>query len=199
MFYLFSLNTQKVSQSPTVLRYKISSELAAFYTKLTKSPDQACSATYLISGEYMFPFSCNANTGSRSKKKANGCLLDMDIDSDSSPYDFTPTQSQSQSQPPLKPHFKECGNVEGGKKGNKDVVVQIRLTVVGEAELGGRYVYLSAFVFVSESIISCPAAKAKYTKVNSVTLYSLSPAPIRVSLNLISCTVCRLIGGQYVE
>ncbi|KAL9713497.1 CDC27 protein [Leucoagaricus gongylophorus] len=123
-------------------------ELAAFYTKLTKSPDQACSATYLISGEHMFPFSCNANTGSRSKKKANGCLLDMDIDSDSSPYDFTPTQSQSQSQPPLKPHFKEYGNVEGGKKGNKDVVVQIRLTVVGEAELGGRYVYLSAFVFV---------------------------------------------------
>lgn len=126
----------------------VASELAAFYTKATKSPDQSCSATYLISGEYKFPFSCDAdgtNTGSKRKKKENGWSLDLDMDSDSSPYDFTQSQSQSQSR--LKPQ--ESVNIEGRKKGNGDIIAQIRLTVVGEAGLQGMFAFRHLFSSVA--------------------------------------------------
>lgn len=126
----------------------VASELAAFYTKATKSPDQSCSATYLISGEYKFPFSCDAdgtNTGSKRKKKENGWSLDLDMDSDSSPYDFTQSQSQSQSR--LKPQ--ESVNVEGREKGNGDIIAQTRLTVVGEAGLQGMFAFRHLFSSVA--------------------------------------------------
>jgi len=126
------------------LAVHVASELAAFYTKVTKSPDQSCSATYLISGEYKTPFSCNADgtdTGSKRKKKENGWSLDFDMDSDSGPYDFTQSQSQSQSR--LKP--RESVNVEGRKNGNGDIIAQTRLTVVGEANLQGMFAFRHRF------------------------------------------------------
>lgn len=123
----------------------VASELAAFYTKVTKSPDQSCSATYLISGEYKFPFPYDVedtDTGSKRKKRENGWSLDMD--SDSSPYDLTQSQSQSQSQ--LKPQ--ESVNVEG-RKGNGEFIAKIRLTVVGEAGLQGTFAFRHSFSSVA--------------------------------------------------
>ncbi|KAJ3552280.1 hypothetical protein NP233_g12918 [Leucocoprinus birnbaumii] len=122
-------------------------ELAAFYTKSHKSPDQACSATYIISGLINAP-----KTSHSISQNSNADSLDMDMDLDPNPYEFTPTQLRAQD-------YGFAGKSGQHDDGDGEAVVRIRLTTVGESGLED--------------------AQAKYAKVNSVTIYSLSPAPIR--------------------
>ncbi|KXN92412.1 hypothetical protein AN958_07030 [Leucoagaricus sp. SymC.cos] len=138
-------------------------ELAAFYAKSTQSPERACSATYLISGEYVSPphssppSAAGANTTNNKSQDSTGNSGDMDVDMDRSPSPsfnaFSPTST------PRIPRIQDYGFATGSDQYEGDVVMQIRLTVVPEAGL--------------------EEAKAKYANVNSVHVYSLSPAPIR--------------------
>lgn len=95
------------------------SELAAFHAKKSKSPDHACFATYLVSGEVL--------DGRRGGGKGKGSDGDVDMDVD---YGFTPTPTPNYG-------FAGTGKEEDGEDG--EVVVQARMTVVGEDGLEGMY------------------------------------------------------------
>jgi hypothetical protein len=76
--------------------------------------------TYLISGE-IYPAS-GMNTV---RSQGSGDTMNTDTD----PYAFTPSLAP-------KPNF---GFANGSKQDEGDLVAQVRLTVVGEAELEGEF------------------------------------------------------------
>lgn len=102
--------------------------------------------------------------------KGKGSSGDMDVDMD---YGFTSTPTP------------KYGFAGGSDQYEGDVVIQIRMTVVSEDRLEGAHITchrVFMLMLIPANVARALDAKAKYEKVTSMHVYSLSPSPIRVRL-----------------